>query len=191
MDNKEAPMQFFRSRLFLLASILALVIFSAAFVACGDDDDDDDDGGATTAPAATTPASVATTPADGGGRSIGSLSGEINIDGSSTVYPISAAMAEEFNGVASDVQVNVAFSGTGGGFELFCNGEIEVSDASRPIKDSADAAAPGEVQKCAANGIEDIVQLQVGIDALTVMVTANDFVTCLTVSNSISLRGCC
>lgn len=170
-------MQMFRSRLLLLASMLALVILSAAFVACGDDDDDDD---ATDAPTATTSDSGETTePTDdgnGGGEiDYGSLSGEINVDGSSTVYPISAAMAEEFNAVAPDVQVNVAFSGTGGGFELFCAGEIEISDASRAIEDD-------EVTLCADGGIEDIVELQVAVDALTVMVHPdNDFVTCLTV----------
>jgi phosphate transport system substrate-binding protein len=172
-------MLFMRSRLILLASLLAVVVFAAAFAACGDDDDDD---AATTAPAATTAAAGATTPAGGSEFDYGSLSGEINIDGSSTVYPISAAMAEEFDAVAGDVLVNVAFSGTGGGFEKFCAGEIDVSDASRAIKDNADPAKLGEVQKCAANGIDDIVELQVGIDALTVLVNPeNDFVECLTV----------
>jgi phosphate transport system substrate-binding protein len=161
-------MPFLRSRLFVLASLIALVLAAGAFVACGDDDDD----GATTAPAGTTAA--ATTPASDA-FDYGSLSGTINIDGSSTVYPISEAMAEEFSSPAPDVQVNVAFSGTGGGFELFCEGDIQVSDASRPIKQD-------EIDNCAGNGIEDIVELQVGIDALTVMVNpANDFVTCLTV----------
>lgn len=170
-------MQFMRSRAILLASLLTVVVFAAAFAACGDDDDD---AGATTAPAATTAAAGATTPA-GGEIDYDSLSGEINIDGSSTVYPITAAMAEEFDAVASDVQVNVAFSGTGGGFEKFCAGEIEISDASRKIKTSSDPATPAEKEKCAANGITDIVELQVGIDALTVMVNpANDFVDCLT-----------
>jgi len=100
---------------------------------------------------------------------------EIRIDGSSTVYPISEAVAEEFRSVAPDVRVNVAFSGTGGGFELFCRGEIPISDASRPIKDTEGAA-------CADGGITDIVELQVAVDALTVMVhPSNDFVDCLTV----------
>jgi phosphate transport system substrate-binding protein len=102
------------------------------------------------------------------------LGGEIRIDGSSTVFPISEAVAEEFGKVA-DTRVNVAFSGTGGGFEKFCAGETQISDASRPIKED-------EVQACAANGIDDIVELQVAIDALTVMVHPdNDFVSCLTV----------
>ena len=156
-----------RSRLLLLAGLVALLV--ATLAACGDNDDDDGGDEATTTPAATTPA--------GGDGEIdyGSLSGEINIDGSSTVYLISAAMAEEFNAVAGDVLVNVASSGTGGGFEKFCAGEIKVSDASRPIKQD-------EIDACADNGIEDIVELQVAIDALTVMVHPdNDFVECLTV----------
>jgi phosphate transport system substrate-binding protein len=75
----------------------------------------------------------------------------------------------------SDVRVNVAFSGTGGGFEAFCRGEIQIADASRPIKDD-------EKQACAGAGINDIVEIQVGTDALTVVANpANDFLDCLTV----------
>lgn len=100
--------------------------------------------------------------------------GQIRIDGSSTVFPISEAMAEEFSKVTR-VRVNVAFSGTGGGFEKFCRGETQVSNASRPIKQS-------EREECAANGIDDIVELQVGIDALTVVVNpGNDWAQCMTV----------
>jgi len=143
-----------------LAALLAFAIS-----ACGGDEESGAGNGATE-----------TAAADGGGElDYSSLSGEINIDGSSTVYPITAAMAEEFDTVAGDVRVNVAFSGTGGGFELFCAGEIEVSDASREIKDE-------ETQACADNAINDIVEVQVAIDALTVMVHPNnDFVECLTV----------
>lgn len=98
----------------------------------------------------------------------------LRVDGSSTVFPLSAAAAEEFMHV-SEAVVDVAFSGTGGGFERFCRGETDVSDASRPIKDS-------EVEACAQNDIVDIVEFQVAIDALTVVVNpSNDFVECLTV----------
>jgi phosphate transport system substrate-binding protein len=101
--------------------------------------------------------------------------GEIDIDGSSTVYPITAAVAEEFDAVAGDVLVNVGFSGTGGGFESFCAGETQISDASRPIRQD-------EIDACAENGIDDILELAVGLDALTVMVHSdNDFVDCLTI----------
>lgn len=99
----------------------------------------------------------------------------VRIDGSSTVFPITEAVAEEFAHVDREVRVNVGFSGTGGGLERFCRGEIEISNASRPIRDDEAAA-------CAAEGITDIVELQVAIDALTVMVhPQNDFAECLTV----------
>ena len=109
------------------------------------------------------------------GIDYGSLSGDIRIDGSSTVFPISEAVAEEFSRVAPRTRVNVAFSGTGGGFEKFCRGETQISNASRSIRQS-------ERDACAQNGINDIVEIQVAIDALTVMVNPqNDFVECLTV----------
>ncbi|HEY5640830.1 MAG TPA: PstS family phosphate ABC transporter substrate-binding protein [Dehalococcoidia bacterium] len=101
--------------------------------------------------------------------------GTINIDGSSTVYPITAAVAEDFDAVAGDVLVNVGFSGTGGGFEVFCSGETEISDASRPVKQD-------ELDACAENGIDDVLEIQIGLDALTVMVHPdNDFAGCLTI----------
>ena len=146
-----------------LAVLGVVVLLSIiALAACKDDDKKDETPGA------------GNTPTADDGIDYGSLGGEIRIDGSSTVFPISEAVAEEFGKVAG-TRVNVAFSGTGGGFEKFCAGEIQISDASRPIKDD-------EVQACAANGIDDIAELQVAIDALTVMVHPdNDFVECLTV----------
>lgn len=100
--------------------------------------------------------------------------GQIRIDGSSTVFPVSEAMAEEFS-KETRVRVNVAFSGTGGGFAKFCRGEIEISDASRPIKER-------ERQACADHGITDIVEIRVAIDALTVVVNPdNDWAQCMTV----------
>jgi phosphate transport system substrate-binding protein len=102
------------------------------------------------------------------------LSGTIVGDGSSTVFPISEAVAEEFGKVEPDVRVVVGISGTGGGFKKFCNGETDFSDASRPIKDE-------EKEACAAKGIE-WVEFQVAFDGLSVMVNPkNDFVECLTV----------
>ncbi len=107
---------------------------------------------------------------------LSNLAGEIRIDGSSTVFPISEAVAEEFGKAGAKTRVNVAFSGTGGGFEKFCRGEIEISDASRKINDREKTA-------CANASITDIVELQVAIDALTVMVNPrNTFVTCLKTS---------
>jgi phosphate transport system substrate-binding protein len=154
----------FRAVAVIPVALVALVAVSLAVAACGDDEKDTTGGTDTTTTAGT----------DGGSIDYGSLSGDIRVDGSSTVFPISEAVAEEFSNV-SDARVNVAFSGTGGGFELFCRGEIEVSDASRAIKDD-------EVQACADNGIDDIVELQVGTDALTVVANpANDFLECLSV----------
>lgn len=138
-------------------------------VACGGDDET-----ATATPAAGDGAASTATTAPAG-LDYASLSGTVSVDGSSTVFPISEAVAEEFSKVARDVRANVAFSGTGGGFEKFCRGEIDIADASRPIKDS-------EVEACKAAGITDIVEIQVGIDALTVMVNPqNDWAACMTV----------
>ncbi len=106
---------------------------------------------------------------------LSSLKGDINIDGSSTVFPITEAMAEEFgNATDGNVRITVGVSGTGGGFKKFCGGETHISDASRPIKQS-------EVELCAEAGI-DYIELPVAIDGLSVMVNpANDFVECMTV----------
>jgi phosphate transport system substrate-binding protein len=102
------------------------------------------------------------------------LSGAVRIDGSSTVYPLSALAAEDFMAANPGVQVTVASSGTGGGFEKFCRGETDANDASRPIKDEEAAA-------CAEAGIE-YAALTVATDALTVVVNKeNTWATCLTV----------
>jgi phosphate transport system substrate-binding protein len=100
----------------------------------------------------------------------------IQIDGSSTVYPITEAMAEEFQAASGGkYRVTVGISGTGGGFKKFCRGETHISDASRPIKGS-------ERETCKAAGIE-FIELPVALDALTVMVNPeNDWVDYLTVS---------
>ena len=113
------------------------------------------------------------------------LSGTITIDGSSTVYPITELVAEEFQLANSGVQVPVAFSGTGGGFKKFCVGETDINDASRPIK----ADDEGEGVACETNNVE-YVELQVAIDGLTVVVNPdNDFVTCLTVEELATIYG--
>ncbi len=90
------------------------------------------------------------------------LKGAIAIDGSSTVYPISQAVAEEFTGTNSGVNVTVSESGTGGGMKKFVAGEIDICDASRPI-------APEEIAKAKAAGI-DFLELPVGFDGLSVVV---------------------
>jgi phosphate transport system substrate-binding protein len=104
----------------------------------------------------------------------GPVEGTILVDGSSTVAPITAAVAEEFQAEFPEVRVPVGISGTGGGFKKFCNGETDISDASRPIKES-------ETELCKQNGIE-YVELPVAFDGLAVLVNPqNDFVSCLTV----------
>lgn len=100
---------------------------------------------------------------------------QVTIDGSSTVYPISEAVAEEFGKKYPGIQVTVGISGTGGGFKKFCRGEIDISDASRPIK-------PSEVELCQKNNIE-YIELPVAYDGLVVVVhPRNQWTDCLTVA---------
>ena len=135
----------------LVASSLALALVLAG---CGGDDDED-------------------TAATGTGEDTAEqLSGSIVIDGSSTVAPISEAIAEEFQKEQSGVKVSVGTSGTGGGFEKFCAGETDISDASRAIKDD-------EKQACAAGGVE-YSEFRVGLDGLAIVTSAeNTFLECL------------
>jgi phosphate transport system substrate-binding protein len=128
-----------RRRGWLLGLTLAIALVAAA---CGGDDD----GGST-----------------GGGTN---LSGSIVIDGSSTVAPITEAIAEEFRKEQSGVQVTVGTSGTGGGFTKFCAGETDISDASRAIKDE-------EKQACEAKGIK-YQEFRVGLDGLAVVTSAQN-----------------
>jgi phosphate transport system substrate-binding protein len=101
------------------------------------------------------------------------LGGTIKIDGSSTVYPITEAVAEEFQKQHPGVRVTVGISGTGGGFKKFGPGETDISDASRPIR-------ANEAELCASNGIE-FVELPVAYDALTVVVNPqNDWAQSIT-----------
>ncbi len=103
-----------------------------------------------------------------------SLSGEIKIDGSSTVYPITEAVAEEFRTEQPGVKVTVGISGTGGGFKKFGRGETNISDASRPIKDK-------EHEVCQENNIT-YVDLMVAYDGLAVIINpGNDWVDHFTV----------
>ena len=103
-----------------------------------------------------------------------SLSGTIRIDGSSTVAPLSEAAAELFQTEHKNVRVTVGTSGTGGGFEKFCRGETDISDASRPIKTS-------EAEVCKANGVV-YEQFAVANDGLSVVVNpANDWAKCMTI----------
>lgn len=99
----------------------------------------------------------------------------VRIDGSSTVFPITEAVAEDFQiQEKGKIRVTVGISGTGGGFKKFCRGETDVTGASRPIKD-------GEMQKCAEAGVK-FIELPVAFDALTVVINKqNDWARELTV----------
>ncbi|MBI4206031.1 MAG: PstS family phosphate ABC transporter substrate-binding protein [Betaproteobacteria bacterium] len=106
---------------------------------------------------------VATVAAGLGGFSAAALAQTVKIDGSSTVYPISEAVAEDFQKAKKGkVRVTVGISGTGGGFKKFCRGETDISDASRPILEK-------EMKACAKAGIR-YVELPVAYDALTVVI---------------------
>nr|WP_260408346.1 PstS family phosphate ABC transporter substrate-binding protein [Planomonospora venezuelensis] len=136
----------------------ALVVSLAA--ACGGDAKPSGDSTSSAAPAQSSEAGTA-------------LSGEIKVDGSSTVAPLTQAASELFGEEQPQVKVPVGTSGTGGGFERFCAGETDISNASRPIKDEEKAA-------CEAKGIK-FTELTVATDALTVVVPKeNDWATCLT-----------
>jgi phosphate transport system substrate-binding protein len=137
-----------------LLAFAACALLTLGAAACGDDDDGN--GG-------------------NGGSSSGNsaeLSGTVRADGSSTVAPLTETAAELFQGENSDVRVTVGTSGTSGGFEKFCAGETEISDASRPIKEE-------EVVICKKNGIK-YEEVQVANDALSVIVNPNNPVTCMT-----------
>ncbi|WP_134700936.1 PstS family phosphate ABC transporter substrate-binding protein [Ammoniphilus sp. YIM 78166] len=102
------------------------------------------------------------------------LSGTVLIDGSSTVFPITEAVAEEFQAANPNVRVTVGVSGTGGGFKKFVPGEIDINNASRKIKDN-------EVEGIKANGFEAI-EVPIAFDGISVVVNpANDWVDYLTV----------
>lgn len=110
----------------------------------------------------------------GGSSSSSDLTGNILIDGSSTVAPLMTLLAEDFQAENSGVRVTVGTSGTGGGFEKFCAGETDLSNASREIKDS-------EIEACKAAGI-DFLEVIIANDALSVVVNKdNTWAKCLTI----------
>ena len=119
--------------------------------------------------------------ASGGGGN-GALTGSIFISGSSTVEPISSLVAELFAEENPDVEITVEGPGTGDGFELFCNGETEISDASRPIEQE-------EIDACAANGIE-YTELEVALDGISVLTSPdNAAASCLNSGDLYALVG--
>ena len=108
--------------------------------------------------------------------------GEVAIDGSSTVLPISQAVAEEFIRAHGSARISIGQSGTGGGFEKFCRGDIDISDASREIRDE-------EAATCAEHDIQPI-ELSVANDGLSIVVNPdNDWVDCLTVEQLKAIWG--
>ncbi|NJN86878.1 MAG: PstS family phosphate ABC transporter substrate-binding protein [Leptolyngbyaceae cyanobacterium SL_7_1] len=154
----------FKNRSTRLALTLSLVALLGGLAACG--------APTTEAPDAAAPEGAETEAA--GGEAASDLSGSISVDGSSTVFPVSEAMAEEFMAANPGVRVTVGTSGTGGGFEKFCAGETQVSNASRPISEE-------ELAKCEAAGIE-VIEIPVATDALTVVVNPeNDWAECMTI----------
>jgi phosphate transport system substrate-binding protein len=136
-------------KLLAFAACGALALGAAA---CGGDEDDDGGGG-------------------GGGG--GDLSGTIRIDGSSTVGPFAQAAQEAFQGENPGVRITVAQSGTGGGFEKFCAGETDISNASRPIDEEE------EVPLCEKEGVE-YTEVQVANDGISIATNPDLQVDCLT-----------
>jgi phosphate transport system substrate-binding protein len=136
----------------ILISLAACGVLALGAAACGDDDDNGSGGG-------------------GGGSS--ELSGSIKIDGSSTVAPFTQAAAENFQAENPGVKITVGTSGTGGGFEKFCAGETDISDASRPIKEDE------EVPVCEKAGVT-YREVHVANDGIAVVTNPELKVDCLT-----------
>jgi phosphate transport system substrate-binding protein len=140
----------------------AVAVLALGLAACGGDEE----GSATTAP--------------GGAEE--ELSGTIRIDGSSTVFPFAEAAGELFNEEQPNVQVTTGQSGTGGGFEKFCAGETDISNASRPIK------ADEEVPVCEQNGVK-FEEVQVANDGIAVVTNKDTAIECLTVDQLKAIWG--
>jgi phosphate transport system substrate-binding protein len=142
-----------KNRMRKLLAFAACGALALGAVACGGDDDDENGGG--------------------GGGGGGDLSGTIRIDGSSTVGPFAQAAQEAFQGENPGVRITVAQSGTGGGFEKFCAGETDISNASRPIDEEE------EVPICKKNNVE-YTQVQVANDGISIATNPDLQVDCLT-----------
>jgi phosphate transport system substrate-binding protein len=165
MTRKERRTVGIRPQGRILLLVLAVALLSMATAACGRDSSSSDGTDAAISNAAS------------------SLSGRIEADGSSTVGPFVTAAAEGFQAQNPGVQVTVGISGTGGGFERFCAGETDLSDASRPIKEDE------EVPVCQENGIE-YTEFQVANDGIAVVTNKeNDWASCLTVEQLAKIWG--
>ena len=159
-----------RIRLPAFFSVSALIALTLLVIACGGGEATPD--GQSSSQDTPTSSAGSTAIAQ---NALGKLKGNISIDGSSTVFPITEAVAEEF-GILSrrNVRITVGVSGTGGGFHKFCDEGTDITNASRPIK-------PSEMELCRENGVE-YFELPMAIDGVTVMVHPdNNFVECLTV----------
>jgi phosphate transport system substrate-binding protein len=142
-----------KGRWTLLLAILS--VFALLASACGDDDESGSGGG--------------------------DLSGTIAVSGSSTVEPISSAAAETFSEENSGIDISVEGPGTGDGFEAFCAGETDISDASRPIDEE-------EVTACEEGGIE-FIELKVGFDGISVLTSPDNDIECLNFADLYALIG--
>lgn len=172
-----------RRRLTLSAICASFLLIAAA---CGGDDGETaaaaSSGGSDSGGSSSSDSGSSGSSSSSGGSSAG-VSGSVTISGSSTVEPISIRVAELFEDVAPDVSVTVDGPGTGDGFKLFCEGETDISDASRQIKDA-------EKESCFENGINNIVELKVGVDGIAVMTNgANTAVECLSFEQLFALIG--
>jgi phosphate transport system substrate-binding protein len=148
------------NRLLLVLAMVASLAFVVA--ACGDDDDDG--GGAAASEESSSE----------------ELSGQIRIDGSSTVFPFAQAAAELFNEEQPNVQITVGQSGTGGGFEKFCAGETDISDASRPIDEEE------EIPLCEKGNVE-YGEVQVANDGIAIATNKGLTIECMTTDQLKSL----
>ena len=139
--------------------LIGVVVLTLVAASCGDDD-----------------------PSGNGDPSVDTgLTGSITISGSSTVEPVSSLVAQLFNETNPDVEISVDGPGTGDGFELFCQGEIDIADASRPIEEE-------EVTACEDGGVE-YTELEVAFDGITVMVNAESALECLTTQDLYAIFG--
>ncbi len=154
-DDGRTSMVRFRRAASIVTAVLALTLVAAA---CGGDDD----------PGGT----------DGGASEV---AGSLNISGSSTVEPITSLVAEKFQSQNPDVLVAVDNPGTSDGFELFCNGETDINDASRAIDEE-------EVAACEENGVTPI-EIEVALDALSVIGNPANSITCLSFGDLYALFG--
>ena len=146
-----------------------LLVFGLVAAACGGDDSDDSDDAGTDDTSAEDSADCP------------DVEGDVIVSGSSTVQPISSRVGELLEDCGSGVAANVDGPGTGDGFQLFCDGETDISDASRPINEE-------EVAACEDAGIE-FIELKVGIDGISVLTNPANEIECLSFADLYALVG--